>query len=115
MVMVFFLSNLIAVDGITLLKFVDSLLSSCGDERIIIFTTNHRDRHDVALVRPVNIDVRYLHRKENSIDQMRCGLHEKGNRWFGNQESPRSESSLNLQIGIENFGMRRKACVQRRL
>ncbi|KAH7852619.1 hypothetical protein Vadar_027073 [Vaccinium darrowii] len=37
------------------LFFLPSLLSSCGDERIIIFTTNHRDRHDVALLRPVNI------------------------------------------------------------
>ncbi|KAH7851571.1 hypothetical protein Vadar_013536 [Vaccinium darrowii] len=64
------------------LFFLPSLLSSCGDEQIIVFTTNHRDRHDVALLRPVNIDVGYLHRKENPIDQVRCYLYEKGNRWF---------------------------------
>ncbi|KAI3499997.1 hypothetical protein L1887_35812 [Cichorium endivia] len=32
-----------------LLNFVDGLWSSCGDERIIVFTTNHKERLDPAL------------------------------------------------------------------
>ncbi|KAF6161777.1 hypothetical protein GIB67_013854 [Kingdonia uniflora] len=34
-----------------LLNFIDGLWSSCGDERIIVFTTNHKDRLDPALLR----------------------------------------------------------------
>ncbi|KAK6924411.1 hypothetical protein RJ641_010611 [Dillenia turbinata] len=33
-------------------NFIDGLRSSFGDERIIIFTTNHKDRIDPALMRP---------------------------------------------------------------
>ncbi|XP_038995750.1 protein HYPER-SENSITIVITY-RELATED 4-like [Hibiscus syriacus] len=40
-----------------LLNFVDGLWSSCGDERIIVFTTNHKERLDPALLRPGRIDV----------------------------------------------------------
>lgn len=40
-----------------LLNFIDGLWSSCGDERIIIFTTNHKDRLDSALLRPGRMDV----------------------------------------------------------
>lgn len=40
-----------------LLNFVDGLWSSCGDERIIIFTTNHKERLDPALLRPGRMDV----------------------------------------------------------
>ncbi|KAG2694334.1 hypothetical protein I3760_08G138400 [Carya illinoinensis] len=40
-----------------LLNFVDGLWSSCGDERIIIFTTNHKDKLDPALLRPGRMDV----------------------------------------------------------
>ncbi|KAK4258613.1 hypothetical protein QN277_005044 [Acacia crassicarpa] len=39
------------------LNFIDGLWSSCGDERIIVFTTNHRDRLDPALLRPGRMDV----------------------------------------------------------
>ncbi|GAB4848542.1 hypothetical protein Ancab_003248 [Ancistrocladus abbreviatus] len=39
-----------------LLNFIDGLWSSCGDERIIIFTTNHKDRLDPALLRPGRMD-----------------------------------------------------------
>ncbi|KAJ0094308.1 hypothetical protein Patl1_16894 [Pistacia atlantica] len=35
-----------------LLNFVDGLWSSCGNERIIVFTTNHKERLDPALLRP---------------------------------------------------------------
>ncbi|KAI3798866.1 hypothetical protein L1987_34150 [Smallanthus sonchifolius] len=39
------------------LNFIDGLWSSCGDERIIIFTTNRKDILDPALLRPGRMDV----------------------------------------------------------
>ncbi|XP_030523978.1 protein HYPER-SENSITIVITY-RELATED 4-like [Rhodamnia argentea] len=39
------------------LNFTDGLWSSCGDERIIIFTTNHKEKLDPALLRPGRMDV----------------------------------------------------------
>ncbi|CAN8320611.1 unnamed protein product [Cochlearia groenlandica] len=43
-----------------LLNFVDGLWSSCGQERIIIFTTNHKEKLDPALLRPGRMDVHIL-------------------------------------------------------
>ncbi|KAM5546620.1 AAA-ATPase [Rosa sericea] len=40
-----------------LLNFIDGLWSSCGDERIIVFTTNHKEKLDPALMRPGRMDV----------------------------------------------------------
>ncbi|KAG7565226.1 P-loop containing nucleoside triphosphate hydrolase [Arabidopsis suecica] len=40
-----------------LLNFIDGLWSSCGDERIIIFTTNYKDKLDAALLRPGRMDM----------------------------------------------------------
>lgn len=40
-----------------LLNYMDGLWSSCGEERIIIFTTNHRDKIDPALLRPGRMDM----------------------------------------------------------
>ncbi|KAJ0985815.1 hypothetical protein J5N97_004171 [Dioscorea zingiberensis] len=40
-----------------LLNFVDGLWSSCGEERIIVFTTNCKDRLDPALLRPGRMDM----------------------------------------------------------
>lgn len=40
-----------------LLNFIDGLWSSCGDEKIIVLTTNHKDRLDPALLRPGRMDV----------------------------------------------------------
>ncbi|KAK4401515.1 protein HYPER-SENSITIVITY-RELATED 4 [Sesamum angolense] len=40
-----------------LLNFMDGLWSSCGDERIIIFTTNYKEKLDPALLRPGRMDV----------------------------------------------------------
>lgn len=40
-----------------LLNFIDGLWSSCGDERIIIFTTNFKDKLDPALLRPGRMDM----------------------------------------------------------
>ncbi|KAL2929114.1 hypothetical protein RDABS01_034535 [Bienertia sinuspersici] len=46
-----------AVTLSALLNFIDGLWSTCGDERIIVFTTNHKDRLDPALLRPGRMDV----------------------------------------------------------
>ncbi|GJN32471.1 hypothetical protein PR202_gb20985 [Eleusine coracana subsp. coracana] len=46
--------------GITLsglLNFIDGLWSTCGEERIIVFTTNYKDRLDPALLRPGRMDM----------------------------------------------------------
>ncbi|CAK8562211.1 unnamed protein product [Lathyrus sativus] len=40
-----------------LLNFIDGLWSTCGDERIIVFTTNHKEKLDPALLRPGRLDV----------------------------------------------------------
>ncbi|XP_057823060.2 AAA-ATPase At4g25835-like [Cryptomeria japonica] len=40
-----------------LLNFTDGLWSSCGDERLFIFTTNHKDHLDPALCRCGRMDV----------------------------------------------------------
>nr|GMC84580.1 AAA-ATPase At4g25835-like [Ipomoea batatas] len=40
-----------------LLNFTDGLWSSCGEERVIVFTTNHRENVDPALVRCGRMDV----------------------------------------------------------
>ncbi|KAL3818786.1 hypothetical protein ACJIZ3_004691 [Penstemon smallii] len=40
-----------------LLNFIDGLWSTCGDERIVIFTTNHKEKLDPALLRPGRMDM----------------------------------------------------------
>lgn len=50
-----------------LLNFIDGLWSSCGDEKIIIFTTNHKDRLDPALLRPGRMDV-HIHMSYCTFD-----------------------------------------------
>ncbi|XP_068648884.1 protein HYPER-SENSITIVITY-RELATED 4-like isoform X2 [Aristolochia californica] len=47
--------NQVTLSG--LLNFIDGLWSSCGDERIIIFTTNHKEKLDPALLRPGRMDM----------------------------------------------------------
>lgn len=47
--------NALTLSG--LLNFIDGLWSSCGDEKIIVFTTNHKDRLDPALLRPGRMDM----------------------------------------------------------
>ncbi|KAJ8770613.1 hypothetical protein K2173_021260 [Erythroxylum novogranatense] len=48
-------SSKLTLSGI--LNFIDGLWSSCGDERIIVFTTNHKHRLDPALLRPGRMDM----------------------------------------------------------
>ncbi|XP_010426630.1 PREDICTED: protein HYPER-SENSITIVITY-RELATED 4-like [Camelina sativa] len=40
-----------------LLNFIDGLWSSCGEERIIIFTPNYKEKLDPALLRPGRMDM----------------------------------------------------------
>ena len=42
------------------MNIIDGLWSSCGDERIIVFTTNHKEKLDPALLRPGRMDVHVL-------------------------------------------------------
>lgn len=48
-------NNKLTLSG--LLNFIDGLWSTCGDERIIIFTTNHKEKLDPALLRPGRMDM----------------------------------------------------------
>ncbi|CAK9196060.1 unnamed protein product [Sphagnum troendelagicum] len=48
-------SSRITLSG--LLNFTDGLWSCCGDERILIFTTNHIEKLDAALLRPGRMDM----------------------------------------------------------
>ncbi|ESW21110.1 hypothetical protein PHAVU_005G042400 [Phaseolus vulgaris] len=50
-----------------LLNFTDGLWSCCGEERIVVFTTNHRDSVDPALVRCGRMDVH--------VSLNTCGVH----------------------------------------
>ena len=49
------------------MNIIDGLWSSCGDGRIIVFTTNHKDKLDPALLRPGRMDV-YVHMSYCTMD-----------------------------------------------
>ncbi|KAH9696269.1 protein HYPER-SENSITIVITY-RELATED 4 [Citrus sinensis] len=66
-----------------LLNFIDGLWSSCGDERIIIFTTNHKDRLDPALLRPGRMDV-HIHMSYCTP----CGFKMLASNYLGIAEHP---------------------------
>ncbi|OMO76081.1 hypothetical protein CCACVL1_15931 [Corchorus capsularis] len=48
-------NNKVTLSGV--LNFIDGLWSCCGEERIIVFTTNHKERLDPALLRPGRMDM----------------------------------------------------------
>ncbi|XVF45322.1 hypothetical protein PTKIN_Ptkin02bG0196500 [Pterospermum kingtungense] len=66
-----------------LLNFIDGLWSSCGDERIIVFTTNHKDRLDPALLRPGRMDV-HIHMSYCTP----CGFKTLASNYLGITEHP---------------------------
>ncbi|CAL5361734.1 unnamed protein product [Camellia sinensis] len=66
-----------------LLNFTDGLWSSCGDERIIVFTTNHRDKLDPALLRPGRMDV-HIHMSYCTP----CGFKMLASNYLGITEHP---------------------------
>ncbi|KAF5179670.1 Aaa-atpase [Thalictrum thalictroides] len=47
--------NTVTLSG--LLNFIDGLWSACGEERIVVFTTNHVDKLDPALIRRGRMDM----------------------------------------------------------
>ncbi|WVZ62260.1 LOW QUALITY PROTEIN: hypothetical protein U9M48_012026 [Paspalum notatum var. saurae] len=49
-----------------LLNFIDGLWSACGGERVVVFTTNHIDKLDPALIRRGRMDMR--------IEMSYCGF-----------------------------------------
>ncbi|XP_047321077.1 AAA-ATPase At3g50940-like [Impatiens glandulifera] len=53
-----------------LLNFIDGLWSSYGDERIIVFTTNHKDKLGPALLRPGRMD-KHIHMSYCSFSSFR--------------------------------------------
>ncbi|XP_057530455.1 AAA-ATPase At5g17760-like [Amaranthus tricolor] len=57
-----------------LLNFIDGLWSSCGDERIFIFTTNHKDKLDPALLRPGRMDM-HIHMSYLTMPAFRVLAH----------------------------------------
>ncbi|KAL9414849.1 hypothetical protein AB3S75_043165 [Citrus x aurantiifolia] len=73
--------DLITLSG--LLNFTDGLWSSCGDERIIVFTTNHKDRLDPALLRPDLMDV-HVHMSHCTP----CGFKIMASKYLGITEHP---------------------------
>ncbi|KAH9696263.1 protein HYPER-SENSITIVITY-RELATED 4 [Citrus sinensis] len=73
--------NRVTLSG--LLNFIDGLWSSCGDERIIIFTTNHKDRLDPALLRPGRMDV-HIHMSYCTP----CGFKMLASNYLGITEHP---------------------------
>lgn len=66
-----------------LLNFIDGLWSCCGDERIIVFTTNHRERLDPALLRPGRMDL-HIHMSYCSFS----GFKTLASNYLGIQDHP---------------------------
>lgn len=62
---------------------MDGLWSSVGDERIIIFTTNHKEKLDPALLRPGRMDVHI-----NMSYCTPCGFRLLANNYLGITEHP---------------------------
>ncbi|MED6205740.1 hypothetical protein PIB30_020527 [Stylosanthes scabra] len=51
----YYQENKVTLSG--LLNAIDGLWSCCGEERIIVFTTNHKEKLDPALLRPGRMDM----------------------------------------------------------
>ncbi|XP_047333663.1 protein HYPER-SENSITIVITY-RELATED 4-like [Impatiens glandulifera] len=56
------------------LNFVDGLWSGCGDKRIIIFTMNHKEKLDPALLRPGRMDMN-IHMSYCTLSGFRLLVH----------------------------------------
>ncbi|KAJ4827169.1 hypothetical protein Tsubulata_029852 [Turnera subulata] len=65
------------------LNFVDGLWSSCGDERIIVFTTNHKEKIDTALLRAGRMDM-HIHLSYCTP----CGFKMLASNYLGIEEHP---------------------------
>ncbi|GMI78301.1 hypothetical protein HRI_001499300 [Hibiscus trionum] len=79
-------SGQLTLSGI--LNCIDGLWSSCGDERIIVFTTNYKDRIDPALLRPGRMDL-HINMSYCTVDGFRIlasnylGIGSKYNPFYG--------------------------------
>ncbi|CAB4307740.1 unnamed protein product [Prunus armeniaca] len=60
--------NQVTLSG--LLNLIDGLWSCCTDERIIIFTTNHKEKLDPVLVRPERMDM-HIHMSYCTISALK--------------------------------------------
>ncbi|GKV41589.1 hypothetical protein SLEP1_g49095 [Rubroshorea leprosula] len=75
-----------------ILNFIDGLWSSCGDEKIIVLTTNHKDRLDPALLRPGRMDL-HINLSYCTVDAFRIlasnylGISNRDHPLFGEIES----------------------------
>lgn len=76
-----------------LLNFIDGLWSSCGDERIIVFTTNHKEKLDLALLRPGRMDV-HIHMSYCTP----CGFKLLASTYLGVKEHPLVDEICNLVL-----------------
>ncbi|PKI36600.1 hypothetical protein CRG98_043020 [Punica granatum] len=74
-------TNKVTLSG--LLNFIDGLWSSCGDARIIVFTTNHKDKLDPALLRPGRMDM-HIHMSYCTP----CGFRKLASNYLGVTEHP---------------------------
>ncbi|MQL76657.1 hypothetical protein Taro_009039 [Colocasia esculenta] len=85
--------------GVTLsglLNFMDGLWSSCGEERIIVVTTNHKERLDPALLRPGRMDV-HIHMSYCSAPAFR----KLASNYHGVDEHPLFEEIEGLMQEVE--------------
>ncbi|GKV29583.1 hypothetical protein SLEP1_g38495 [Rubroshorea leprosula] len=75
-----------------LLNFIDGLWSSCGDAKIIVVTTNNKDRLDPSLLRPGRMDVQ-IELSHCTVDTVRIlasnylGISTRDHPLFGKFES----------------------------
>ncbi|PIA55745.1 hypothetical protein AQUCO_00700218v1, partial [Aquilegia coerulea] len=79
-----------------LLNFIDGLWSSCGDERIIVFTTNHKERLDPALLRPGRMDM-HIHLSYCTID----GFNMLASNYLGIHKNNHNELYSEIEDSIE--------------
>ncbi|KAJ7957780.1 AAA-ATPase [Quillaja saponaria] len=92
-------AQLVDDDKITLsavLNFIDGLWSSCGDERIVVCTTNRKERLDPALLRPGRMDL-HLHMSYCSFS----GFKTLAENYLGIQEHPLFEDIGELLDKVE--------------
>ncbi|KAF9620080.1 hypothetical protein IFM89_010730 [Coptis chinensis] len=79
-----------------MLNSIDGLWSSCGDERIIVFTTNHKHKLDPALLRPGRMDV-HIHMSYCTPD----GFKVLASNYLQIQKHPLFENIENLMKNVE--------------
>lgn len=111
-----------------LLKIIDNQFSSRGDEHIIVFTTNHRDRHDAASVdtdmhiytsspRPSALSSEFADTNHGAHlvrqDQSRStASHSDKKRTRGTSNSKGKTPSISLEVLQQHFGSTRQQAAE---